>query len=243
MSAAGDGMGAGRGVPGMSEVDAAVLSALFDSPISLFVLDPELRLVRFNPSARRVRAFPVSSMVGRPVLDLLHLFNLDQPEKAEQLARDVLETGTPVLDERFKARSRDPVVESVHSVAYFRLHDPQGGVLGVLGVLVAVSDVTARAAAEARVHLLHLAATRIGTSLDVYQTAMELCEVCVPRLADAMAVDVLDSLLRGEAPAPGTPLQGQPLRRAGFISAAGARASRPWAKGPPTPTTRRTTAS
>lgn len=120
MSAAGDGMGAGCGVPEMSEVDAAVLSALFDSPISLFVLDPDLRLVRFNSSARRVRAFPVAEMVGRPVSDLLHLFNLDQPEKAEQLARDVLETGAPVLDERFSARSRDPVIETVHSVAYFR---------------------------------------------------------------------------------------------------------------------------
>lgn len=89
-------------------------------------------------------------------------------------------------------------------------------------MLIAVSDVTERAAAEARLHLLHLAATRIGTSLDVYQTAAELCEVGVPRLADGVAVDVLDSLLHGEAPTAGTILTGQPLRRAGFFSVTGA---------------------
>ena len=218
MGAAGDGRGSGRDTPEMSEVDAAVLAALFDSPISLYVLDPDLRLVRFNPSARRVRDFPIASMVGEPVSHVLSLFNLDQPEKAEQLARDVLETGTPVLDEWFTARSRDPVVETVHSVAYFRLHDREGG---VLGVLVAVTDVTTRAAAEARVRLLNLASTQIGTTLDVYQTAMEMCEVSVPRLADAVAVDVLDELLRGEAPPPGAVLKGQSLRRAGFVSVSG----------------------
>ncbi|MBR7833789.1 SpoIIE family protein phosphatase [Actinospica durhamensis] len=201
-----------------SEVDAAVLAALFDSPISLYVLDSALRLVRFNPSARRLRDFPIAGVMGQPVSEVLRLFDLDQPERAAQLARDVLETGTPVLDEWFTARSRDPVVESVHSVAYFRLHDREGG---VLGVLVAVTDVTTRAAAEERVRLLNLASTRIGTTLDVYQTAMEMCDVSVPRLADAVAVDVLDSLLRGEVPPPGAVLKGQSLRRAGFFSVSG----------------------
>lgn len=220
MSAAGGrgGGAAGRGIREMTEVDAAVLSALFESPISLYVLDTDLRLVRFNPSPRRVRDFPIASMVGRPVADLLRLFHLDQPERAERLVREVLETGTPVLDERFTARSEDPVVESVHSVACFRLNDPDGT---TLGLLVAVSDATERAAAEARLHLLTLAATHIGTTLDVQQTARELCEISVPRLADSVAVDVLDSLLRGEAPPPGSVLHGQLLRRAGFVSVTG----------------------
>src|SRR6185312_12301103 len=61
MSAAGGhGAGAGRGMREISEIDAAVLSALFESPISLYVLDPELRLVRFNPSTLRVRDFPIA---------------------------------------------------------------------------------------------------------------------------------------------------------------------------------------
>lgn len=202
----------------MSEVDAAVLAALFESPINLFVLDSELRLVRFNPSGQRVSDFPVAGIVGQSLPDLVRLFNLDQPERAGQLARQVLETGTPVLGARFTVRSVDPVVESVHSVAGFRLHNREGE---VLGLLVAVIDVTESAAATARLRLLSLASTQIGTTLDVYRTAMELCDVCVPHLADAVAVDVLDSLLRGEAPVPGSALRGQLLRRAGFSSATG----------------------
>ncbi|WP_051450751.1 SpoIIE family protein phosphatase [Actinospica robiniae] len=217
-AASGAGGAAARGMREVSELDAAVLSALFESPISLYVLDPELRLIRFNPSSRGIRDFPMADMLGRPIQEVLHLFNLDRPEEAERLTRQVLASGEPVLDERFTARSRDPVVESVHSVGCFRLHDSKGA---VLGVLVAVTDVTERAEAGARLSLLNLANTHIGTTLDVYQTAQELCEVCVPQLADAVSVDVLDSLLRGEVPAPGSKLRGQSLRRAGFFSISG----------------------
>lgn len=217
-AASGAGGAAARGMREVSELDAAVLSALFESPISLYVLDTELRLLRFNPSPRRIRDFPIAEMVGRPAAEALRLFNLDRPEEAERLTRHVLETGEPVLDERFTARSRDPVVESVHSVACFRLHDSHGT---VLGVLVAVSDVTERAEAGARLRLLNRANTRIGTTLDVYQTAQELCDVSVPQLADAVSVDVLDSLLRGEVPAAGARLRGMSLRRAGFSSITG----------------------
>jgi anti-sigma regulatory factor (Ser/Thr protein kinase) len=203
----------------LSEVDAAVLSALFsESSLSLYVLDRDLRLVRFNPGAERTRDFPVESMVGQPLERLLTLFDLDRPDRARQLAHQVLKTGKPVLNERFTARSIDPPVESVHAVGYMRLHDEHGA---VLGVVVAVTDVTERANAEARLRLLNLASTRIGTTLDVYQTATELADVCVPRLADSASVDVLDSVLRGEAPAPGAAIRGQLLRRAAYRSATG----------------------
>lgn len=216
MSAAGDGRpGADRGGPDVSRIDAAVLSALFESPVSLFVFDPELRLVRFNSSTPRVRDFPIADLVGRRLSEVVRLFALDPPDRAERFAREVLATGAAVLDERFTARSREPVVESVHSLAFLRLHDESGA---VLGVLVSVNDVTLRAQAEGRLRLLNAAHSRIGSTLDVYRTAMELCEVSVPDLADAAAVDVLDSLLSGDAPAPGAVLRGRSLRRAGFRS-------------------------
>ncbi|ELS57430.1 SpoIIE family protein phosphatase [Streptomyces viridochromogenes] len=54
--------------------------------------------------------------------------------------------------------------------------------------------------ARRRLALLHDASVRIGTTLDVTRTAEELAEVTVPRFADFVAVDLPDSVLRGEEP-------------------------------------------
>ncbi|KUO03461.1 SpoIIE family protein phosphatase [Streptomyces caeruleatus] len=54
--------------------------------------------------------------------------------------------------------------------------------------------------ARRRLQLLHDASVRIGTTLDVTRTAEELAEVTVPRFADFVAVDLPDSVLRGEEP-------------------------------------------
>ncbi|MFF9869442.1 SpoIIE family protein phosphatase [Streptomyces sp. NPDC013953] len=58
--------------------------------------------------------------------------------------------------------------------------------------------VTDRLAAHRRLTWLHEAGTRIGTTLDLATTARELAEFAVPRLADGAAVDLLESVLRGE---------------------------------------------
>lgn len=50
----------------------------------------------------------------------------------------------------------------------------------------------------ARMRWLNAAGTRIGTTLDLERTAEELAAFSVPRLADAAAVDLLESVLRGE---------------------------------------------
>ncbi|NUS12329.1 MAG: SpoIIE family protein phosphatase [Streptomyces sp.] len=56
--------------------------------------------------------------------------------------------------------------------------------------------------ARRRLELLHDAGVRIGTTLDVTRTAEELTEVTVPRFADFVAVDLPDTVLRGEEPGP-----------------------------------------
>lgn len=66
-------------------------------------------------------------------------------------------------------------------------------------VVVDVSE-RHRAKAEAagvrqRLALVADASMRLGTTLDLDQTARELAEVSVPELADVAAVDVLDSIL------------------------------------------------
>ncbi|MGW7410005.1 SpoIIE family protein phosphatase [Streptomyces sp. NPDC054833] len=54
--------------------------------------------------------------------------------------------------------------------------------------------------ARQRLELLCEAGARVGATLDVARTAEELTEVAVPRLADIVAVDLPDSVLRGEEP-------------------------------------------
>ncbi|WP_158835464.1 SpoIIE family protein phosphatase [Streptomyces sp. NRRL S-350] len=76
-------------------------------------------------------------------------------------------------------------------------------------------------AAQERLALVNVASTRIGTTLDLAQTAKELAEVATPRLADTVVVEVLEELVRGErevrAPADGSAL----LRRMAFHSVHG----------------------
>jgi len=75
-------------------------------------------------------------------------------------------------------------------------------------------------AARRRLGLLSRAAARIGTTLDVGRTAGELAETAVPELADFVAVDLLEPVLRGEVPDG----RGATLRRAALH---GARADLP----------------
>lgn len=49
--------------------------------------------------------------------------------------------------------------------------------------------------ARRRLALIADASTRVGTTLEVEQTAQELAEIATPELADVVAVDILDSAL------------------------------------------------
>ncbi|QIY75921.1 PAS domain-containing protein [Streptomyces sp. RLB1-33] len=208
-----------QGDPHGHRLDDAVLAALFSqSPVGLHALDTQLRLVRVNAAARLMRDFPVDQMVGRPLLDVLNAFDIARPEFIERTARKVLETGDPVRDLHLHLRNRrDPAAEAVASAACFRLQDPDGT---VLGLAVAITDITAHARADARLRLLNRPAMNVGTTLDIFRTAEELCDLAVPELADSMTVDVIDSVLRGEAPAPLAATETASLRRVGVRSAA-----------------------
>ena len=69
-------------------------------------------------------------------------------------------------------------------------------------MLLVERDVTERRLARQRLELMDEAA-RIGSTLDVTRTAEEFVDVTVPRLADYVLVDLLDSVLRGGEPTPG----------------------------------------
>ncbi|WP_405014853.1 SpoIIE family protein phosphatase [Kitasatospora sp. NBC_01539] len=210
---------AGMSGPSIAGLARSLEAALFAlSPVGLHLLDTRLRLVRANTAGRLIHDFPVDRMLGRTLAEVLEACNVTGPEAVERAVRTVLETGRPLPDLHVRARSRThPPLQVTLSAACFRLQDADGT---VVGLAVALSDITARARAEAGLHLLNRAVTGVGTTLDVFRTAEEFCEVAVPELADTVAVDVLDPVLRGEASAPDAVLASAPLRRAGFRSVA-----------------------
>ncbi|MEV3987430.1 SpoIIE family protein phosphatase [Streptomyces sp. NPDC049837] len=84
---------------------------------------------------------------------------------------------------------------------------PYGGQAGSVVTLrdtTELATVTGRAEiARERLRLLYDAGVRVGATLDVTRTAEELAEVSVPQFADAVTVELLDAVLRGEEPPPG----------------------------------------
>ncbi|MGW7365145.1 SpoIIE family protein phosphatase [Streptomyces sp. NPDC054841] len=192
------------------EADRALLEVLFTkSPVGLVVLDPELRLLRFNPAAEGMQGAPAAEALGRRPTEVWPDLVAEQ---AERVMGKVLESGEPVIG--FEKRGRppgDPGHEHVYSASAFRLEDADGRILGVADVAV---DVTDRHRAQERLSLLAEGGARIGTTLDVVRTAQELADVVVPGLTDGVAVEVLEPVLLGGEIEPGPVGPGAVLRRA-----------------------------
>ncbi|MCZ7456509.1 SpoIIE family protein phosphatase [Streptomyces sp. WMMC940] len=197
-----------------TELDRALLEALFSrSPVGLFVVDPELRLIRINPAAEGMQGLAVEEALGKRPGEAWPDFS---PELAERVMGQVLRTGRPVIGwEKHGRPPGDPDHEHVYSASSFRLEDADGRVLGVADAAI---DVTERHRAQERLALLAEGGARIGTSLEVMRTAQELAEVAVPRFADSMAVEVLEEVLAGEEIFPGAVRPGAVLRRAASLA-------------------------
>ncbi|MFD3583082.1 SpoIIE family protein phosphatase [Streptomyces sp. NPDC058683] len=180
------------------ETDLALCERLINqSPIGLALLDPDLRYLLVNPALERIDGVPAEEHIGRHLRETLPLPDIDSVESA---LRQVLTTGTPLLDQYHVGRPpTDPEHEHAWSLSFYRLEDPGGRTLGAATSVVDVTE-RHRAAAEAdrarrRLALIADASARVGTSLEVERTAHELAEIATPVLADVVAVDVLDSAL------------------------------------------------
>jgi len=180
------------------ETDLALCERLINqSPIGLALLDPDLRYLLVNPALERIDGVPAEDHIGRRLREMLPFLDVGT---IESCLRQVLATGLPLLDQyHVGLPPSDTEHEHAWSLSFYRLEDPGGRVLGAAASVV---DVTERhhAAAEAdrarrRLALIADASTRVGTSLEVEQTARELAEIATPVLADVVAVDVLDSAL------------------------------------------------
>ncbi|MEU9139583.1 SpoIIE family protein phosphatase [Streptomyces sp. NPDC048404] len=180
------------------ETDLALCEQLINqSPIGLALMDPDLRYLMVNPALERIDGIPAEDHVGRHLRETLPFPDVDTVESA---LRQVLTTGTPLLDQYHVGRPpADPEHEHAWSLSFYRLEDPGGRILGAAASVVDVTE-RHRAAAEAdrarrRLALVASASTRVGTTLEVEQTARELADIAAPELADVVAVDVLDSVL------------------------------------------------
>ncbi len=135
--------------------------------------------------------------------------------RVRRLLRDVAATGEAVHDVRHElpaAQDGDSPVPLTLTVVPLREADGSVPALALVAV-----DRTREALTERRV-LVDRARSRLGDSLDVLRTAQTLAEVAVPVLADVVTVDILDSVLHGEAPPPGPLTEPATVRRAGFAS-------------------------
>ncbi|MEU9290666.1 SpoIIE family protein phosphatase [Streptomyces sp. NPDC048275] len=187
------------------ERDVALSTRLISqSPIGIAIFDTDLRYVAVNPALERIHGIPATEHLGRRYREIMTATEFDAVEAA---LRQVLETGVPLVD-------RSPVVgrtpadsehEHAWSISVYRLENTQGRVLGVAELAV---DVTERyesameaTATRRRLALISDGSARIGTTLEIGQTARELAEVTVPEFADVVSVDLLDSVLDEHRPA------------------------------------------
>ncbi|MFI7241355.1 SpoIIE family protein phosphatase [Streptomyces qinglanensis] len=167
------------------------------SPMGIAVMDTDLRYVSVNPALTRLDGVDEEGHLGRTVRDVLPPTHA---READPVLRRVLETGEPVIDREVLGSETPGGRGHAWSVSVYRLDDSGGH---PLGLSISVTDITARHQAAlqaelARERLSHLAeaSVRIGTTLDLEQTARELAEITVPELADIAAVDVLDAAVR-----------------------------------------------
>ncbi|MFF3518061.1 hypothetical protein [Streptomyces sp. NPDC002573] len=106
-----------------------------------------------------------------------------------------------------------PGPEYLVSLSAARLEDAEGRIWVLLTEML---DVTEREKARARMRLLSSVREHVGRTLDVVATCEELVQAVVPDLADIAVVEVVDAVVRGEAPPPHSLGPEVPLRRAAF---------------------------
>ncbi|WP_336109649.1 sodium/proline symporter PutP [Streptomyces sp. PTD9-10] len=194
-------------MPGGGVSQLMLTPFLSHAPVGIAVLDTDLRYVWVNePLDRQIS---LKRRLGRRMAEVLPQAEADA---FEEKMREVLRTGAPVMD--FEYRGAGYTVHDrsrAISASFFAMKDRHDRNVGVWYMII---DVTERWRAQERLALLNDAAARIGSTLDVTRTAQELADDAVPAVADFVAVDLLDSVTRGEEPAPGPVGTSPVIRRA-----------------------------
>ncbi|GHE25119.1 PAS domain S-box protein [Streptomyces vinaceus] len=176
---------------------AALQSLFTQSPIGLATLGPDLRFLRVNDALARMNGVSAAAHLGKRLTEVVPGVNA---AALEATMRQVLDRGTAVVDVRRTGRTpADPGHDHTWSCSYAPLLDVSGRPLGVIASLIDITD-SQQAQGEAerarrRFAVLAEAGTRIGTTLDLSQTAREIVQVLVPQLADSADVQLLETVL------------------------------------------------
>ncbi|GAA4962143.1 SpoIIE family protein phosphatase/ATP-binding protein [Yinghuangia aomiensis] len=183
------------GITRMYEHHDAVLHAAREG---VLILDADRRVVLANDEARRLLDLPPET---------------DTAADADVVRGGAAALGLPAGLTELLVSGRD-ASDEVHVVGdrLLAVNQRPTAPYGSAGSVVTLRDTTelralagqAQAVRE-RLRLLYEAGVRVGTTLDVERTTQELANLCVPRFADIITVDLLDTMLDvDEPPAPTT---------------------------------------
>ncbi|MCR3728123.1 PAS domain S-box-containing protein [Streptomyces umbrinus] len=194
----------GQGIPGERTLGEL---AFKQASMSMSIFDTGQRYLRMNDFACQVMGQPEEAFQYRYFPDTVE--NAEHSRGFLRHLEIVAETGQPV---HYESWTRSPSGRRMHAWSFemWPVRDRAGE---LLGTALAGFDSSEQYWARQRLALLNEAAGSIGTKLDVIQTARELAELAVPRLADFASVDLLDSVLQGEEPVTGPVEGGVELRR------------------------------
>ncbi|WP_425588703.1 SpoIIE family protein phosphatase [Streptomyces sanyensis] len=167
----------------MYEHHNAVLHAVREG---VLIVGPDGRLALVNDEAQRLLGLP-GDAVDRKVSELGLRPGLAALLASERAVSDEVH----LVGDRLVSVSTRPTA-------------PYGGNAGNVATLRDTTELrrlsgTAQRARE-RLTILYDAGARIGTTLDVRETAEELSRAVVPRFADFVTVELLDSVIRGDEP-------------------------------------------
>ncbi|MGP3971097.1 SpoIIE family protein phosphatase [Streptomyces sp. 6N223] len=168
-----------------------------DAVVATLTVDPGGTVTGWSDGARRLFGHPAQEAVGRAITELLAADASDEAWRA--LAGEVVWGGAVTLRRRDGRR----IVSGLRAYPALDAEGRPSGFLLAIASEPAMFGEGDPHRAQERLALLNEAGARVGTTLDVLRTADELAELLVPRLADFVSVDLLDSVFRGEEPTAG----------------------------------------
>jgi PAS domain S-box-containing protein len=181
--------------------------AISQSPLNIGLYDTHMRHLHINAAlCDALGLMTEAAGLGRR---LTELYPESGFEDFEAFTLRAMAIGEPMVWQGF-GKATPATRARAWQVTVSPMRDASGCVCGALAV---GQDVTGHRLARKRLALVNEATKRIGSTLDMATTAGELAEVTVPRLADVVVVDLLESVLQGEEPPSGPVVATAALRR------------------------------